>query len=377
MNRDDGFHPDWASAPGDTITDILDERDISEDSFTELMDWRREDIADLLQGRATITISTARQLSQVLGASLEFWMSRDFHFRQNIVRLNQNGQEWISRLPLSDMISFGWLERTPHPADELEVCLQYFNVSNVSEWNSNYQALERAAAFRTSPSYASRTESVATWLRQGELQSETIDCSYWDPGQFQDSLQYVRELTRQKDPTRFIPRLQDICSQSGVAVVVIRAPTGCRASGAARFLSENKALLQLSSRYLTDDHFWFTFFHEAGHLLLPSQKSLYLDSLEDADTCLIEYSDKAYTSREEEANQFAARALVPEEFKQRLMELRPQSMTIARLAMQIGTSPGIVVGQLQHQGRIPYSHMNLLKRRFMWEGNTLVSRGKE
>ena len=207
-------------------------------------------------------------------------MSRDYHFREDIARLNQGR----SRVDLKattqrhDQVLDGLSERLT-PAEELEVCLQYFNVSGVSEWSSNYQALERAAAFRTSSSYASRTESVATWLRQGELQAEDIDCSGWDPVKFRESLTDVRELTRQKDPTRFIPRLQDICSRSGVAVVVIRAPTGCRASGAVRFLSENKALLQLSSRYLTDDHFWFTFFHEAGHLLLPSQKSLYLNSL--------------------------------------------------------------------------------------------------
>ena len=374
MNRDDGFYPDWASAPGETIEDILDQRAISVGYFAELMDWAEEDIADLLQGRTTITISAARQLSQVLGASLEFWMSRDFHFRQNVRRLNQDGQEWISRLPLSDMINFGWLGRAPHPADELEACLQYFNVSNVSEWNSNYQALEKAAAFRTSPSYSSRTESVATWLRQGELQAETIDCSSWNPEQFQNSLPNVRELTRQKDPTRFIPLLEDICSRSGVAVVVVRAPAGCRASGAARFLSEDKALLQLSSRYLTDDHFWFTFFHEAGHLLLPSQKSLYLNSLEDADTCLIEYSDTTDSSREEEANQFASRTLVPDRFESELMELRLQALSIAKFARQVGTSPGIIVGQLQHQGRLPFNYMNNLKRRFQWEDNSLVSR---
>ena len=374
MDRDDGFYPDWASAPGETIADILDERDISVDHFAELMNWADEDITDLLQGRATITISAARQLSQVLGASLEFWMSRDFHYRQNVRRLNLDGQEWLRRLPLGDMINFGWLGRAPHPADELASCLQYFNVSNVSEWTSNYQALGRAAAFRTSPSYDSRTESVATWLRQGEIQAENIACSPWNPGQFKDSLLYVRELTLEKDPTKFIPQLQRVCSQSGVAVVVVRAPTGCTASGAARFTSEDKAILQLSSRYLTDDHFWFTFFHEAGHLVLPSQKSFYVNSPQDADACLIDHSDVAETPREEEANQFAARTLIPEEFESQLMRLRPRRMAVARFASEVGTSPGVVVGQLQHHRRIAFNRMNGLKRRFKWKNTTLLSR---
>lgn len=377
MNRDGDFYPDWASAPGDTINDILDERNISADHFAELMDSVAEDIEDLLVGRTTITISTARQLSRVLGASCEFWMSRDFHFRESVKRLNQEGQEWLRKLPLSDMVSFGWLERAPLPAEELDVCLQYFNVANVMEWKSSYSALGRIAAFRTSPSYDSRTESVATWLRQGEIQADRIQCSTWNPEQFEQSLVRVRELTLQKDPSSFIPQLQQLCSKSGVAVVIVRAPVGCRASGAARFVAEDKALLQLSSRHLTDDHFWFTFFHEAGHLLLPSQKSLNLSILEDADACLIYEPGATETPREEEANHFAARVLIPEEFERKLKALRPRPLSIAKFAKEVGTSPGIVVGQLQHQDKIPHRHFNGFKQRFKWDRNTLISRESE
>ena len=377
MYRDGGFYPDWASAPGETINDILDERNISVDHFAELMDSAAEEIDDLLVGRTTITISTARQLSLILGASCEFWMSRDFHFRESVKRLNQEGQEWLKRLPLSDMVSFGWLERAPLPAEELDVCLRYFNVSNILEWNSNYNAIGRIATFRTSPSYDSRIESVATWLRQCEIQADRIQCSPWDPEQFERSLVRVRELTRQKDPATFIPQLQQLCSESGVAVAIVRAPAGCRASGAARFVTDDKALLQLSSRHLTDDHFWFTFFHEAGHLLLPSQKSLNLSRLEDTDACLINEPGVNETLREEEANHFAARALIPTEFERKLVSLLPRPLSIAKFAKEVGTSPGIVVGQLQHQGRIPYRHFNGFKQRFKWDRNTLISHESE
>ena len=138
-------------------------------------------------------------------------------------------------------------------------------------------------------------------------------------------------------------------------MAIVRAPRGCRASGATRFLSANKALLMLSFRYLSDDHFWFTFFHEGGHLLLHSEKSLFLEG-----------ADMPSSREEEEANDFAARALIPLEFQPLLAGLNADARGVIRFARQVGVSPGIVVGQLQHLGRVDRGQLNGLKRRFRW-----------
>lgn len=141
-----------------------------------------------------------------------------------------------------------------------------------------------------------------------------------------------------------------------VAVAIVRVPNGCRASGASRFLTQNKALLMLSFRYLTDDHFWFTFFHEAGHLLLHSARDLFLEGV-----------DTPLTTQEQEANQFTARTLVPPEFQSSLLSLPLDERAVIRFATRLGVSPGIVVGQLQHLRKIRHNQLNRLKRRFKWE----------
>ena len=174
------------------------------------------------------------------------------------------------------MIKFGWLDSVPHPSEEVSSCLQFFDLPSVPAWREAYSSLQQLAAFRTSPSFESRSASVAAWLRQGEIEAERIECRPWDVEKFQESLRYIRSLTQISDPNRYIPALQEHCSNAGVAVAIVRAPNGCRASGAVRFLSQTKALLQLSLRHLTDDHFWFTFFHEAGHLMLHGERSLFL-----------------------------------------------------------------------------------------------------
>lgn len=368
------FRPDWASSPGDTIADILGERDISVVELAHLLGQTPEDASDLLQGRATITIALARRLTEALGASVEFWMSRDYQYRQDSSRLHVADEEWLRDLPVGDMIKYGWLMPPPRPSDELAACLDFFGLPSVGAWRETYAGLRHMAAFRTSPSFDSRPASVASWLRQGEIEAERIECRPWDATRFQESLSTIRSLTRTKDPGRFLPELQKRCAESGVAVVVVRAPSGCRASGAIRFLSLDKAVLQLSFRFLTDDHFWFTFFHEAGHLLLHGERNFSLEVFRGERCWILEGIEALSTRDEQEANDFAANVLIPPELQPALSNLPRDSRAVIRFAVRVGVSPGIVVGQLQYIGRIGYDQLNSLKRRFSWRDDTPVGR---
>jgi HTH-type transcriptional regulator/antitoxin HigA len=349
------FRPDWASPPGDTISDILGERQLSDIEFASQIGRSLEEAKILLQGRTSITIGLARQLETVLGASVEFWMSRDFQYQQDIARLQKANEKWLSALPLADMIKFGWLSR-PESSDRLASCLRFFNVPSVAAWKDAYTSVLQLAAFRTSAAFASKTTSVAAWLRQGEIEAEAIECEPWNPERFERSLSEIRGLTREKDPKKFLPQLIKLCAASGVAVISLRAPTGCKASGATRFLSPHKAILLLSFRHLSDDHFWFTFFHEAGHLLLHGEREVFLEG-----------DDTPSDKEEEEANKFAASILVPPEFQSSFVSLRADARMVIRFAMRSGIAPGIVVGQLQHLGQLRHNQLNRLKRYYVWE----------
>jgi addiction module HigA family antidote len=354
------FKPDWTSSPGETIADILEERNLSVAEFANRMGQTPRDVQDLLTGSSMITIDTARKLEVVLGASAAFWMIRETQYRDDVIRLKSRDQgpssaEWLRGLPLKDMVRFGWLKPSSHSPDKLTACLSFFGVPDINVWRQVYGGVLETAAFRTSLSFDSETGAVAAWLRQGELQSQLIPCKPWDSKRFQEALFEFRSLTRKKNPKTFLPDLVRRSADCGVAVAIVRAPTGCRASGATRFLSSAKALLVLSFRYLSDDHFWFTFFHEAGHLVLHGKNVLFLEG-----------RDMPSTKEEREANDFAAQVLIPSEFQAALLNLRADSFEVIRFARRIGVSPGIVVGQLQHLGRLRRNQLNILKRRFSW-----------
>jgi len=356
MRRSEAFCPDWVSAPGDTIGDALREQDISVAEFANRMGQTIEQAKSLLSGGLPITIAMARKLEAVIGGSVEFWMSRDFNYRQPSPNAEANDNTWLRTLPFADMVRFGWLKPEPKRNEELAACLRFFGVSNVAAWHRSYAALEKRFSFRTSSSFESNPAAVAAWLRQGEIEAAAIKCAPWSAAAFQRSFDSIRLLIREKDPTEFVPILRKVCAESGVAVTTVRSPKSCRASGATRFVAKDKALLLLSFRFLSDDQFWFSFFHEAGHLLLHSRQEVFIEGIEHPNS-----------DAEHQANEFAARILIPEELKLEFLSLRARRFELARFARKIGVSPGIVVGQLQHYGKIRKDHFNGLKRRYRWE----------
>jgi Zn-dependent peptidase ImmA (M78 family) len=112
----------------------------------------------------------------------------------------------------------------------------------------------------------------------------------------------------------------------------------------------------LSFRYLSDDHFWFTFFHELGHLLLHKSSMTFVDGEPGISGDL-----------EIEANEFAADSLIPPSRRDELMDLPASKEQIIRFAYSVGVSAGVVVGQMQHRDVLNPKQMNFLKRRFNWQ----------
>ena len=147
------------------------------------------------------------------------------------------------------------------------------------------------------------------------------------------------------------------CAACGLALVFVPELPGTHVWGATRWLSPSRALIQLSLRYKTDDHFWFTFFHECGHVLLHGKRDVFVESEEFS-------LDEA---KEAEANSLARNVLIPETALKSFLRRRVFTGTaIRQFAFQIGVAPGIVVGRLQHDGLLERTACNELKRTLDW-----------
>ena len=147
-----------------------------------------------------------------------------------------------------------------------------------------------------------------------------------------------------------------LCMASGVALVFVPEIPGARAWGVTHWLSPDKAVLQLSLRGETDDHLWFAFFHEAAHILLHPKRDIFVEPHGTPD------------SREEEANRFASDFLIPPPAWQLVAHTPPRSAAeVQAIAKRIGIAPGILVGRLQREGRLPWTHLNTLKTKLAFK----------
>ena len=356
------FDPDWVSPPGETIADLLEEWGWTQAEFAKRLGASRKFVSQLISGKVSLSESIAVKLERVLGSTVGFWLNREASYRAGISR--QRALEslradvpWLEELPVAEMRKLGWISTHRDRARSVAECLRFFGVGSVDAWRNWSDGLGQTA-YRMSDRTHSRFGAVAAWLRHGEIQASNMDCVPYSREMFQTRLQALRNLTLEEDPEVFVPRMQEMCATAGVAAVVAPAPKGCPASGATRWLSKDKALLMLSLRYKTNDHLWFSFFHEAAHILLHRKRLLFLET---------DGSSAQKEDAEAEANRFASDLLIPSRHR-RPMLFRPHwsRADVEAFARKVGIAPGIVVGRLQHEGRLPYNHLNDLKVRYKW-----------
>lgn len=354
------YLPDVVSPPGVTLFEILEERGMSQAELAERTGRPKKTINEIIKGKAALTHETAIQLERVLGTPASFWNNREQNYRDWLARQEERKSlaeyiPWMKKFPLRAMIKMGWIAERGDPINQLEELLHYLGVASPVQWQTMLQGTQ----WRQSPTFAADPAAVSAWLRQGETLSLQLQCAPYDEVLFREALQQVRELTAQP-PEKFVTQVTQICTQAGVAVVFVPEIPGTRTCGATRWLSPTKAMIMLSLRYKTDDHLWFTFFHEAAHLLLHGKREVFL---EDDD----EVSEDV-RAKEEEADRFACDFLIPPEA---IRQFQPSGAhysheDVIEFAQHLGIAPGIVVGRMQHDGIVPPQNLNRLKRHFQW-----------
>ncbi len=222
-------------------------------------------------------------------------------------------------------------------------------------WMQSGPALVEQVRFRTSFAHKTKSCSRRRVVAAGRPRRETDRLRALGPGKTSRRASRNPRAYPHQEARSFIPKLVEIGCACGVAILFVRTPAGCRASGATHFEADDKAIIQLSFRYRADDHFWFTVFHEIGHLLLHPNSLLFVEG-EDYET----------TEEKSEANRFASALLIPDEVEAELRSLRRDFRAYARLAKRIGISPGVLVGQMQNRGLLQHHQMNFLKERYDW-----------
>ncbi len=351
------FVADWFSKPADSLLGLMSRRGVSAEMVADELVGGMEIMRGLVLGTHAIDNALATSLSNAVGGSPTFWLKRQENYERALDLASRNAVDeldaWLASVPLPGNKPRGRLSNA-QKISELRRRLAFYGVNSLRAWCARYGQIRDETQFRTSQAFDSKTGSVSLWLRKGELEAALTTTKRWNPAVLGSLLSEVLKLSKIRRPDRFLPKLKKLGAEAGVAIVVVRAPDGCRASGASRLVAPDKAMVLLSFRHLSDDQFWFTLLHEFGHLLLHGA-----DTFVDADDTYVD-------DREDEANKFASSCVIPPERWAEFADLRYDKNSVIRFSMSLGIAPGLVVGQLQHRGLIPRDRLNFLKRRWTW-----------
>jgi addiction module HigA family antidote len=352
------YNPTSVSTPGTTLFDLLEERGISQRVLSLRLGRSNKNLSQIVNGKAPITPDLAIDLERVLGTPARFWLERESRYQEWLTRANapepsSEDLEWARSFTYPRMAEYSWVPPTTIAREKYHHLLRYFGVVNRSAYNA--WAASLSPQFRRSAAAADKDHLIAAWLRQGELQAEDVDAYTYDEKSFGDAVNHARTLTC-KAPNEFVSELRERFSKCGVVVLFVPELPSMGVSGATRWITPSKALIQITLRYKTNDCLWFTVFHETCHILRHQKRAVYLET------------DGMKSPEEIEADTFAANHLIPPHGYRKFTERHDfDRLSIEEFAQSIGIAPGIVVGRLQKDSFLSWeSPLNLLKIKYKW-----------
>jgi HTH-type transcriptional regulator / antitoxin HigA len=352
------FNPDYAAPPGDMLAETIEYLGITQTELARRMGRPIKTINEIIQAKAAVTADTALELERVLGVPAHLWMNMEANYREHLARNRaaerlEVDEEWLGGLPISWMQKGGMIPKTKDKRELMVAILSFSGCATVASWKEIW--MNPKVAYRKSPKLESKAGAVAVWLRKAELEGWSQECTAFDATRFEAALTELRKATK-LPPKDWVGTIRKACNACGVAYVLLPGFTGIPVSGATRQLNDDRMLIVQTGRYKDDGHFWFTFFHEARHVL---QGKLRKD-------WLMEYEGNE-DELEYDANRFAREFLVPSE---RIIETKRRHegrMPLAAgraLANELGISAGIVAGRFHFDGIWKQFTGNELKVRY-------------
>jgi addiction module HigA family antidote len=338
------YNPQSATHPGETLREKLDELEIKPKEFAVRTGKPEKTITAVLKGESSITPDMSILFEKVLNIPAGFWLKRQQIYEERIARLKNIGvlkeaEVWAKEMPYTKMVNCGWLPKANTIQEKVEELLKFFGIASHHAWEKYYYEEVLKAQFRISLKHTSMPHAISAWLRQGEIQAQGIETPTFNKKKFKENLKAIKGLMATKE-LDFFKDLQHLCLEAGVKIVHTPCLPKAAISGATRWLNDTP-LIQLSGRYQRNDIFWFTFFHEVGHILLHGKKYISLEN--------IAYEAKN-TQKEKEADDFAVEWTFSEIEEKQFLALESFKYdTIRTYAEKIGTHPALIVGRMKRK----------------------------
>ena len=335
-----------AIPPGESIKEQLEMRSMTQKEFALRMGISEKHISRLITGQVELTQDVALRLESVFGIEASFWNNLEAIYREKLTRIiaAEKIEEEIAiarNFPYAKMASSGWVEPTRNEYEKVQNLRRFFEVANLE---NQFKLHTFSVAFRRTNLDAKHEYSWLAWVQKVKLEARKINTAKVDLKKIETLWEPMRKFTF-KNSNEFLEPLTDLLAQCGIAFVVVPQIDGSYLHGGT-FQNGPQIIVGMTMRNKTNDVFWFSLFHEIAHIQLGHWNS----------------EEIREETMEEDANSIAANHLIdPHEYTKLIEKNEINRDRILTYSNRWGIAPGILVGRLQKEKRVPYNQLNDLK----------------
>ncbi|MBQ9866921.1 MAG: HigA family addiction module antidote protein [Lachnospiraceae bacterium] len=332
--------------PGYYIREIVEESGLTQEDFAKRLDTTPKNLSLLIRGEQSLSIDIAVKLSRMIGTSVIYWLNLQNSYDALIAEFKSE-EELVNERKVFSYFDYRFfrdnygLPDLPRQRDEqIKALRAFFKVSSLTVLRNR----DLAVSFRSAADDLTEASTVkANAMVQIAINKAIkIDAPRFNKKNFEKVVEYALTLTKKHD--EFYMLLRKAFLEAGVVFVILHNISGSQTNGATKKIGDN-ILLMVNDRRLNADSFWFTLFHEIGHII-------------NGDYGISFEQDNG--NREEAADKYAQDSLIPaEQYKEFIENGRFDIQSIREFADRIDRDPGIVLGRLQNDKKVDYDDWTL------------------
>ncbi len=342
------YNDSIAFHPGYYIKEIVDESGLTQEDFAKRLDTTPKNLSILIRGEQSLSIDIAMKLSRMVGTSVSYWLNLQKAYDSLIAEFKSE-EELAEERKVFESLDYRYfrdnygLPDLPRKKDEqISQVRKFLKVATLMVLTKR----DMAVSFRSSTDELTESNIIKAnaMVQIAVNKALRSDAPKFNKVKFEETVKYALTLTRNHD--EFYPLIRSAFCEAGVILVILPNLSGSKINGATKKIG-NHVMLMVNDRRLYSDTFWFTLFHEIGHIMNGDYGISF---------------EKEVGDREDAADRYAADALIPPEpYKEFVHENRFDLQSIREFANSVQRDPGIVLGRLQNDGKIEYADWALSK----------------
>ena len=344
--------------PGYYIKEIVEESGLTQEDFAKRLDTTPKNLSLLIRGEQSLSIDIAMKLSRMIGTSVNYWLNLQNAYDALIAEFKSE-RELAEERKVFEYFDYKFfrdnygLPDLPRKKDEqIKEIRKFLNVATLTVLSKR----DMAVSFRSSTEDLTEASTIKAnvMVQIATNKALEVNAPKFNKKKFEEAAKYALTLT--KNHEEFYPLIKKAFWEAGVIFVILPNIAGSKTNGATKKVGDN-IMLMVNDRRLNADSFWFTLFHEIGHIINGDYGISF---------------EKETGVQEDAANKFAEDSLIPSEQYQKFIECAQFDLqSIRQFANTIDRDPGIVLGRLQNDKKVDFNDWTMKPLRHKYKVKTV------